>query len=189
MKIFLKLRPTQIRVFGMKRIAKIIVSISSLILLSSCDRSDEEFSIKRKDYLGNEIKTNGYFYSYDSTSSTTSIKFLYRNGVVLSGGRYSLHDLDIIESEILSGTFIDNDNKYNWSPFEVNNKTLIIETYYSNPPSSKLLTMRSFYDIQNDTTIVLKRVDHPGYKNEVYNTFWHFKQFSPKPDSTNIYIK
>jgi hypothetical protein len=163
--------------------------MSSLILLYSCDCSDKEFSIKRKPYLGNEIKTNGYFYSHDSTSRTTSIKFFYRNGVVLSGGRYSLHDLDIIESEILAGTLINTDSKHNWSPFEINNNTLITEYYYDNPPSCKLLTAKWFHDIQNDTIIIGKRTDRSGYKDEVYNGIWYFKQFSPKPDSTNVFIK
>ena len=161
----------------------------SLIFLYSCDCSDEKFSIRRKPYLGNEIKTDGYFYSYDSTSKTTSIKFFYRNGVVLSGRRYSLHDFDIIESEILGGSFFNIDDKYNWSPFEINNNTLITEYYYDNPPSCKLLTAKSFYDIQNDTTIVYKRTDQSGYKDKVSSIVWYFKQFSPKPDSTNVCIK
>ena len=161
----------------------------SLVFLLSCDCSDEDFSIKRKSYFGNEIKTNGYFYSNDSTSRTTRVKFFYRNGVVLSGGRYSLNDLDIIESEILSGTFINIADKYNWSPFEINNNTLVTEYYYDNPPSCKLLTAKSFYEIQNDTTIVYKRTDQSGYKDIVSNIVWRFKQFSPKPDSTNVFIK
>ena len=163
--------------------------MSSLILLYSCDCSDEEFSIVRKPYLGNEIKTNGYFYSYDSTSKSTSIKLFYRNGVVLSGGRYLSQDLNIIESEISSYFETIRNDKNSWSPFEVKNNTLIIETYYDNPPSCRLLTQRMSYEIQNDTTIVWRKTDHPGYKDKIYHTVWYFKEYSPKPDSTNVFVK
>ena len=173
----------------MRKIAKIIVSMSSLILLYACDCSDEEFSITRKPYLGNEIKTNGYFYSYDSTSERTSIRFFYRNGIVLFGGAYSSSDLNSIEKELLEHIEIIRHDKTFWYPFEVKDNTLIIETYYDNPPSCRLLTQRLFHDIQNDTTIVWKKTDHPGYKDKVHNEVWHFKQFSSKPDSMNVYIK
>jgi len=174
----------------MKKIEKIIVSVSSLILFYSCDCSDEEFSIARKPYLGNEIKTNGYFYSYDATNNNgTSIKFFYRNGVVLSGGRYSSQDLTVIESEISSHILTIKNEKNAWSPFEVKNNTLIIETYWDNPPSCKLRTQRMSYEIQNDTTIIWRKTDHPGYKDKIHNTVWYFKEYYSKPDSTNVYIK
>jgi len=168
----------------------LLVSLCSLIILYSCDCSYYKFSIKRENYNGNEIKMDGYFYTDNSgKSSTTSIQFFYRNGVVLSGGRYSLHNLDSIESEIINGALFDMDNKRSWSPFKIKNDTLITEYLYENPPSCQLLTAKSFFEIKNDTTIILKRVSQAAYKDQEYNQIWHFKQFFPKPDSTNIFIE
>jgi hypothetical protein len=165
-----------------------VMTICGLILLYSCDCSDEEFSIARKPYFGNEIKTNGYFYSCDSTSGRTSIRLFYRHGIVLFGGAYSSSDLDSIEQEFLEHIEVIRNDKTVWAPFEVKGNTLIIETYYDNPPSRRLRTQRLSHDIQNDTTIVWKNTDHPGYKDKVHNVVWHFKQLSSKPDSTNVFI-
>jgi len=176
----------------MKAIVVIVVFMSGLIILfTSCNDlfSDERFSMSKTNYIGHEIKTEGYFYSQDINYERTTVKIFYRNGIFLSTNSYSTYNLDIVEKELLSQIEMIKDDKMNWGLFEVSDSSLTTEEYIDNPPSSKLITMKSFYEIKNDTTIILKRINHPGYKKETYNEQFHFKQFSPKPDSTNVYIK
>jgi hypothetical protein len=161
--------------------------------MSCCSKlfSDEKFSMQRKDYNGDELRIDGYYYhqEMDVKYPHTTVMFFYRNGIVLFAGSSFSCILDTVEMDILNRIEIITKNKMHWGLFGINNSNLVIEEYYDNPPSPALKVMKSFYEIKNDTTIIFRTVDHPGYKDKIYNTFYHFKQFDNKPDSTNVYIK
>ncbi|GHT29522.1 hypothetical protein FACS189432_08650 [Bacteroidia bacterium] len=134
---------------------------------------------------------DGYYYHQEENVKYphTTVMFFYRNGIVLFAGSPSSLNLDIVEDDILNRIEVIKKDKIRWGLFEVDNSTLVTESYYDNLPSPRLGAMRSFYEIENDTTIIFRKVDHPGYKDKIHNTIYHFKQFDNKPDSTNVYIK
>jgi hypothetical protein len=53
-----------------------------------------------------------------------------------------------------------------------------------------ITTFSHFGEIINDTTFILnKRINNGGNHISSPNLTYRFKQFSPKPDNTNNYIK
>ena len=80
--------------------------------------------------------------------------------------------------------------KHDWGTFQINKDSIVFERWYPAEVS------KSYYrsgKILNDTTFVITesyrlrngKKKEWREKNEVY----HFKAFSPKPDSTNRFIK
>jgi len=94
-----------IKSISMKTI-RIILCIS--FFLTSCDKlfPDEKLSLQRIPYNGNEIQTDGYYYSYYVNNNIPPDEyivgfFLYRNGVMLSARAYGSTNLNIVEKEML----------------------------------------------------------------------------------------
>jgi hypothetical protein len=74
------------------------------IFFCSCSLlfSDDEFALKRVNYTGNQLKTNGYYYKY-ADRNRTFIYFLYRNGIILCAPNiFSTQNLDEIEKEMVN---------------------------------------------------------------------------------------
>ncbi len=106
------------------------------------------------------------------------------------GGRFSTTEE---MEEYINIEFILNhrytNNKSSWGLFIINDQIIQIERYY---PTDHL--RKSAYinegKILNDTTChftVSYRSDGSERRDE--DEIFHFKQFSPKPDSTNSFIK
>jgi hypothetical protein len=58
---------------------------------------DDKFTIQRENYIGNELRLDGYYYQQENNH--TYVEFLYRNGVILSAHSYSTNDLNIVEKK------------------------------------------------------------------------------------------
>ena len=154
--------------------------------LIACSKFDEKLTLQRKDFTGNELKTNGYYYYCSTQTNVTSVLFLYRNGIALSSGGYLSHTLDSIEKKIINQKF---DSKTHWGVFVVNGSSIIYEKWIGSTGFRACLG-KSTGNILNDTTIHFTEWYNSEY-NQTYpiDEVWHFKQFSPKPDSTNSFIK
>ena len=174
---------------GNKTVETIIMKSVKLILLSififgfGCNKfKDEELSIQRKDFLGNELRTDGYYYSYYENNSSPSEEsiitfFLYRNGVILSSGGYKKTNSDVLEKEMLERYELLQNKKTGWGVFIVKDNKIEYEQW-STSSGGGLPIFKSSYDIENDTTLI-----------SPCGNIYHFKQFSPKPDSINNFIK
>jgi hypothetical protein len=82
-------------------------------------------------------------------------------------------------------------SKYNYGRFLIENDNIKFERWY--PGSPPLPAYIRSGTILNDTTFVITEIYRMknGNKTEVEtgrNEIYHFKQFSPKPDSTNRYV-
>ena len=54
-------------------------------LFIGCERSFDEFSLKRQIYTGDQLRTDGYYYHHPETpEGTFQVLFFYRNGVLLN---------------------------------------------------------------------------------------------------------
>jgi hypothetical protein len=140
-------------------------------------------------YSGDELRIDGYYYSnivYDHDNYRGLI-VLYRDGfcinVLVNPGNQ-----DYIENEILLNDTYINEMKNtptNIGVFQIIYPNIHLETWeYRTDPTSY------FGKIINDTTFIInKRVNNRTEKTYSENLTYRFKQFSPKPDSTNVWIK
>ena len=155
---------------------RIILCIS--FFLTSCDKlfPDEKLSLQRIPYNGNEIQTDGYYYSYYVNNNIPPDEyivgfFLYRNGVMLSARAYGSTNLNIVEKEMLERYESLQKEKIGWGVFIVKGNKIEYQQW-STSAGGGLPVFKSSYNIENDTTL-------RNPQGRVY----HFKQFSPKPDS------
>ena len=134
----------------------------------------------RQDFTGNSIRLNGIYYSKNNQF------FLYKNGV------YHLGCGDPAERTIpdkfACSTWpnmvaASKKNRYHWSIYTVSNDSIYIEKWE--------LVGDCTYDvfgyngkIINDSTLFIP-TNRDGTKPDTFR----FAKFSPKPDSTNSFIK
>jgi hypothetical protein len=144
----------------------------------------------RQPYIGEEIKTNGYYYSIDTVQFferlhepgkqiLARVYFFYRNGV-LHTFNTKFSDLDSLEkifsgatSEVIGG-FHYKEVPYSWGIFLIEGRRIKIEAWGPGT-GGKHPTFTYDLNILSDTSF------HQSYGN---NTFY-FRSFSPKPDSVN----
>jgi hypothetical protein len=160
----------------MNKLKQILLILLIPLLASSC--KDEEFTMQRQPYYGNELRMNGYYYKYDHVRNCTLIRFFYRNGVCLSTPSYNGENLSVIEQELLKQYDIIRNNKMSWGIFKISKYQIEVEEWTTSVGGS-LPVFRWQGSILNDTT----------YREEYSGEIYHFRQFSPKPDSTNKWIK
>lgn len=175
------------------KIVVLVMLVLGLIISISCCRgmfTDEELTLQREVYIGNELKIDGYYYYIVPESNRTVIWFFYRNGVVLHGGTYMSVDFDEIEAEMVRWYSEKRKIKGSWGVFLIDGDKIQIETWAEAPNGVSLATFRRSGNIINDTTIHITETYYSG-RNETkqVDKVWHYKQFDNKPDSTNTFIK
>ena len=169
----------------------IIASLFGIFLCLSllcCNKlfPDEKLTLPREDYLGNELRTDGYYYAFFSETNITAVMFLYRNGISISQGGYATRDLDEIEKRVIKDKF---NSKVHWGVFVVNGNKIQHEKWVGSTGIGAVLNKGTGH-IENDTTIhFTERYNSEYQKTHAVDEIWHFKQFNNKPDSTNNYIK
>lgn len=145
---------------------------------------DDILSLERRDYHGNELRTDGYYYTKkDSYEGIIYSKYaLYRNGVI----RY------IDGSKFIQPSFGSNKYKYDWGVFKIENGKILFECWQPGNGGA-LKSYVNSGEILNDTTFVIKEIYrmHKGQKTDARgkNEVYHFVAYSPKPDSTNNFVK
>ena len=167
-----------------------------MLSLCSCKKlfKDEEFSIKCVSYTGSELRIDGYYYLKRLSANNKEIisYFIFYSNGVSTKGNVNTKNLNDVESEL--ATRSDNkylpNNLYVWGPFSVHENKLIMQYY---EPSDYLIKRIEEISctILNDSTFYLEETNlvYTGKAGRSFNTGeYHFKQFSPKPDSTNRFI-
>lgn len=154
---------------------------------------DDELLMERTDYTGNELRTDGYYYCRyqyaheNIQEDKVCCMFIYKNGVCSWGGVSNYSELDRIEEDYKNGSFYERckNDKQRWHVFQVYGSTIELEGWYY-LGGTHLVTHTYVGKILNDTTIEITKENGNDFKHpDVY----HFKQFCPKPDSTNNFIK
>ncbi len=175
-----------------KRIlAAAFLSLMSLNGCSKVDGADEQFSFSPSPNLIGSIFLKGYYYYYYAPADYYIIMFLYSNGVILYGAAVSTTDLLKTEDSYKNGTFHAMAVKdiSLWRIYKVEGDSIRIEARASDGTTPLIV---GIYEgvILNDSTFTLlqsRRLD--GRLIDKRNETYHFKSFSPKPDSTNPFIK
>jgi len=154
--------------------------------------SDEKLTLPKTPFIGNELRIDGYYYHVNN--NLTTIYFLYRDGILLYVYSHRDKSLDEIEMEMLNNDMY-NANRNNkgdktrWGVFLIEDNNIQFERWDAGTGGG-LPTVKNSGYIENDTTFRITRIYRSDTKNEISGDWvYHFKQFSPKPDSTNVFIK
>ena len=153
-----------------------------VVFIQSCIRTlpDEMLTIARKPYIGTKIRMNGCYVSDPDELKYCEYNFFYTNGVCF---RFS--DLLNIEniSQFTGG--IDSERKYKgcWGLYQIENDTINAQGWKQSDIYAQFIIQKRYYNIINDTTLAIDLLNDGKIRQ------YHFKKFSTKPDSTNIFIK
>jgi len=143
--------------------------------------------IERTSYSGSELRIDGYYYK--QVDDKTGIKFFYRNGIMIDFISYfpttNLTEVD----ECIADMYVRwKDNKLVWNVFLINGNTIQYSGWSTSVgggrPAGKCIGM-----ILSDTTFSITKSINSNGAEFARNDLYHFRQFSPKPDSTNTFIK
>jgi len=170
----------------------LLILVGVFIMFFSCCNTlapDENLTLQRTDYIGNELRIDGYYVHYFAKGKTDA-DFFFENGTVFRvRGRRIDGISDYSEKRFLDANFIrlNRDTKTNWSVFEINGDDIVIQGWtHSSGGGIPIATRRG--KILNDTTFVITSI-HIHRQTREINEVYHFRKFSPKPDSTNSFIK
>ena len=175
--------------------------IVPLLFLTSCKDLfivDKEFSMSAIPYTGNELRIDGYYYKkVDSDTTFVYIFVFFTNGVYFGG--VGSKPFIGLEDRLHDPNYIKNLQNKNscWGPYQIKGRVLKSEFYDIFGNSWR--TCIAHGKILNDSTFNIEKVTFSKTEKEVnvkmegtsyyFLGEYHFKQFNPKPDSTNNIIK
>ena len=153
-------------------------------------KDDDTLSIQRRPYVGNQLRIDGYYYR--SIDDRLTVYFLYQNGTILYGSGFPIDEQKEQEDKYKTTEWqsLVKKSKYRWGVFAIEGNIMQFERWYPSEPPLEAYVREG--EILNDTTFTIiqsyRVVD--GQKTEVKEReeTYHFKEFSPKPDSTNGFI-
>jgi hypothetical protein len=168
----------------MANFKKISLGLIVMLVLAAC--RDDELLLQRQPYIGNQLRIDGYYYCQEDNG--TIVEYLYRNGIILSAYHFSTTNLNEVETKMLTEYDILKQDKSRWGVFIIYGNNIEYSAW-STSVGGGLPAFKCIGTIDNDTTFrIIKSINSDG-KEFDYNQIWHFRQFSPKPDSTNNFIR
>ena len=155
-----------------------------MLFLLSCNKDckDNNLSMERINYSGDEIRTNGYYYyvvrSEFDPKISYQLLFIYRNGTVFQNGGAG-QTLNDVEKHISDGSLhsMYHDHKPSWGLYRVFNDSISVEQWGVTQCGGHP-TYNYPLKIINDTTLLMKS-----------NDTFVYREFTPKLDSINDFIK
>ncbi len=163
-----------------------------LFIFVSCEKDLQELSLAKTPYTGDELRIDGYYYSNITSLNDLGIAIFYRDGFCIHvftdiecQDTLSFIENEILLNESLISNFINTPS--NIGVFKINSEAIEFETWED---GRDIITFSNYGEILNDTTfLITKQVNNDSGKSYSEKMTYYFKQFSPKPDSTSIYIK
>lgn len=172
----------------------LILLMSIITISTTCEKmtQDDNLSLNKSVYTGNELRIDGYYY-FITENNLHFTYFFYENGITIHGGGNAPNTspIEFIESQFKSENYLKalKDHKTAWGIFQFNGNKIEFERWYPSSGGPLPSYIRSG-EILNDTTFIITKSIRPktGEEKEL-NEIYRFKRFSPKPDSTNSFIK
>ena len=178
-----------------KPIMNLILTSIFLSLFSCCTTlipPDDKLTLTRENYEGKELRIDGYYYRLDYTKAEGyyDTYFFYKNGIVLYPGTISESTLNKFIEYLQNFDKSKNNYKSSWGVFLITDSIIKFEKWYPSSAFEPTPTYIREGKILNDTTFqITKTYRGNGSELKVVDEIYHFKKFSPKPDSTNVFIK
>ena len=163
----------------------LILLISSMLL--SCCLEKDDVLPNAMPYTGNQLKTGGYYYQIASNNGIYNPLVMYNNGILLTlgGAESTLEKMDeYVRKNYIRDSWYKK-NKYVWGIFFIEDDAIRINELSQDYPHRGIVQEGV---ILNDTTFKITKFSSGGKVKE-RDEIYHFREFSPKPDSTNVYIK
>jgi hypothetical protein len=172
----------------MKHIYILLIIFLSQLGCTPNQNIDEPFLIQKHDNVTNKLKLNGYYYTKDSgqVKSFCTLILLYANGVISYRGTTEFLGFDSLDRLISLHTNTIKSQKRNWGLYEINANSIAYEQLATQ--ATKYYRFHSDGQILSDTSFVITQTFGSNNKIQPLNETYHFRQFSPKPDSTNNFI-
>ena len=170
----------------------VLLMIIVLFSISGCTKwsEDEKLTLPKTPYTGNELRTDGYYY-HDGEKAIIVV-FLYEDGTMIRAGSILVQEIPQREEMFKNGEFYEHikNNKTCWCVYRIEDDNITTNYWVSPRP------FQCYFEegtILNDTTFVIQNyyriVNGEKTEETETNKMFHFRQFSPKPDSTNIFIQ
>jgi len=161
------------------------------LTFSSCLKENIPLSNAREDYFGDELRIDGLYYQKTSDGYIRVIQFFYRNGIKIEFsifGEKIENPADLVS--VLTHNRIESElkRKYNWGIFKIKDNDFLSEHWETPINGNYLGTITMTGEILSDTSFILTKMVHSQGVFELKD-IRYFYPFSPKPDSTNVYIK
>ena len=143
------------------------------LLLAGCNKY-EPLHFERTPYDGDELRTDGFWYSDGGVPGGTNLYFLYRDGTFLRATTVQATDPGEVTVDCITHQGHDDFNRQTaWGVFVVEGDTLKWSKWYWQSLGSGHAYLTTF-EIVNDTC----------FKREGEEVYYYFHQFDYKPDST-----
>jgi hypothetical protein len=164
------------------------------LILFSCNldkEDDDQLSLTKTSYSGNELKIDGYYYTIFE-NKRQSISFFYESGIYLDLGGNANNSLDA--DNYIASFSTNNDFRSSriwWGLFKINGDNITYEKWYPSGTAYKAYVRTgkiindSTFNVTESYRVVNGDKTNFGNINETY----YYRKFSPKPDSTNDFIK
>ena len=168
----------------------LFLSMLCVLLLPQCTVFDNQLSLPLMPYNGEQLRMDGYYYQVGYDENTVfSPCFFYKNGILISLGgiENSLEELDEALKTSYYNTHSYKKDVLAWGIFFIEDSVIKFERWGSTVLQSPLIREGV---ILNDTTFHITNIyNNDGSEQRKVNEIYHFREFSPKPDSTNVFIK
>lgn len=174
---------------------KLQVVLLVIVLVISCRSSD--LTLGYQSNKTKKLKLNGFYWLETPVEGDMSwylLHFLYQDGTLLQfggiKGNNNLNNQDYLAKYIAeSKTYINRENRTDWGVYIIDGNRIAFEKWEpSSGGGSKTVVRKG--KVLNDTTFVItEKLNH--YDGKIYHVqdTFRFRAFSPKPDSTNRFIK
>ena len=163
------------------------MKLSSLLC---CCKVAEDFTLQKMNYSGINLRIEGYFFR-EIEEDFYELFFLFEDGVFLSGGAMRVDGEEkTVDDSVLN--FIElgyyKNNQYGWGIWIVENDQIVIEKWL--PGSGGPYPVGRYVgEVLNDSTINIAFTYQLPPEGDEEKQQFTFREFSPKPDSTNTFIE
>lgn len=161
--------------------------------LFSCKSADLMLPLRDLDA---GMRLDGYYYhnffDWADGRPRSNIIFLYKNGVVLNCHNLSSHDFEDMDEYVrreYGGQYDKSNNRLNWGIVVVDESIIKVEQWYPSSGGPMPVRIRSGVVLDDTTFKFTESTNQKGKDRETLDQTYHFRQFSPKPDSTNNFVR
>jgi hypothetical protein len=178
---------------------KLLITSAIVSALLGCEKpadlrkNDDTLAIGKRPYTGKQLKIDGYYYSI-YRGAINVVYVFFQNGVIQTFGvsdygmDFSKVERDFTDPQVMATM---QNNKYWWGDFAIDTNSIKIEHWQPSNGAFPVYTNEG--TILNDTTFTLTTLYRLVNGQQKYvtaiNEIYYFKKYSPKPDSTNNFVR